>query len=52
MRMPRLRRTRAFLAPVGRVLRRVPHPPLHSRRGLFVLFMLITGFGVVGVSAP
>lgn len=48
MRMPRLRRTRAFLAPVGRVLLRVPHPRLHSRRGLFVLFMLLTGFGVVG----
>ncbi|HET9657714.1 MAG TPA: NapC/NirT family cytochrome c [Kineosporiaceae bacterium] len=27
------------------VLRRIPHPPLRSRRGLILLFFLIAGFG-------
>lgn len=44
------RRTRALLAPVGRVLNKIPHPPLHSKRGMFVLVLAVTGFGaVVGV---
>jgi nitrate/TMAO reductase-like tetraheme cytochrome c subunit len=44
------RRTRAFFAPVSRVLGKIPHPPWHSKRGVLVLLLLIGGFGtVVGV---
>jgi nitrate/TMAO reductase-like tetraheme cytochrome c subunit len=43
----RSRRVSAFFAPVGRVLGKVPHPPLRSKRGLFVLFVLVAGFGAV-----
>jgi nitrate/TMAO reductase-like tetraheme cytochrome c subunit len=39
------RRTRAALAPIARLCRRLPHPSLSSRRGLFVLFLLVAGFG-------
>ncbi|MHB1801117.1 MAG: NapC/NirT family cytochrome c, partial [Actinomycetes bacterium] len=40
-----LRRTRRLLEPISRALTRVPHPPLRSSRGLFVLFLLVAGFG-------
>jgi hypothetical protein len=33
------------LARLARAVRRIPHPPLRSRRGLFILFVLIAGFG-------
>jgi nitrate/TMAO reductase-like tetraheme cytochrome c subunit len=33
------------LAWLRRHLPRIPHPPLRSRRGLFVLFMLVAGLG-------
>src|SRR6185503_10411147 len=49
-RVPRFRRVRALfapLAPVGRVLSKIPHPSLKSRRGVFVLFCLVAGFGAV-----
>jgi nitrate/TMAO reductase-like tetraheme cytochrome c subunit len=39
------RRARKVLAPVVRVWDRVPHPPLHSKRGLLLLVLLIGGFG-------
>ena len=46
----RFRRTRALFAPAGRVLGKIPHPPWHSKRGIFVLVLLVSGFGaVVGV---
>jgi nitrate/TMAO reductase-like tetraheme cytochrome c subunit len=40
-------RTRALFAPVGRTLNKVPHPPLRSKRGLFLLFLLVAGFGSI-----
>ena len=43
----RFRRLRALFAPVGRVLARIPHPPWRSKRGLFVLFLLVAGFSTV-----
>jgi nitrate/TMAO reductase-like tetraheme cytochrome c subunit len=46
----RFRRVRALfapLAPVGRVLSKIPHPSLKSRRGIFVLSLLIAGIGAV-----
>ena len=43
----RFRRARAAFAPVGRVLAKIPHPPLRSKRGLLVLALLISGFGLV-----
>jgi nitrate/TMAO reductase-like tetraheme cytochrome c subunit len=43
----RLRRLRAFSALTVRVLRKIPHPPLRSKRGLFVMFALVAGFGAV-----
>jgi len=43
----RFRHVRALFAPLGRVLARVPHPPWRSKRGIFVLFLLIAGFGSV-----
>lgn len=43
----RLRRVRALFAPLGRVLSKIPHPPWRSRRGVFVLFLLVAGFGSV-----
>ncbi len=50
----RFRRTRAVLAPVGtlfapvgRLLAKIPHPPWHSKRGIFVLFCLVAGSGLV-----
>lgn len=36
---------RPRLAWLGRSVPRVPRPPLRSRRGLFVLFMLVAGLG-------
>jgi nitrate/TMAO reductase-like tetraheme cytochrome c subunit len=45
VRARRFRRTRRLFGPVGRVLGRLPHPPLRSKRGLLMLFLLITGFG-------
>ena len=46
----RFRRTRALFAPVGRVLAKIPHPPWRSKRGIFILFCLVSGSGlVVGV---
>ncbi len=30
---------------IGRALRRIPHPPLSSRRGLFTLFILVAALG-------
>ncbi|HYO19209.1 MAG TPA: NapC/NirT family cytochrome c, partial [Dermatophilaceae bacterium] len=42
-----LRRTRALFAPVGRALDKVPHPPLRSKRGLLLLFLLVAGFGSI-----
>ena len=44
---PRFRQVRAALALAHRVLRKIPHPPLRSKRGLFVLFALVAGFGAV-----
>jgi nitrate/TMAO reductase-like tetraheme cytochrome c subunit len=35
------------LARIRRLVPRIPHPPLRSRRGLFVLFMLVAGLGSV-----
>jgi len=43
----RFRRTRAVFAPAGRVLARIPHPPWRSKRGLFVLLLLVAGFSTV-----
>jgi nitrate/TMAO reductase-like tetraheme cytochrome c subunit len=43
----RFRRTRRAFAPAGRVLAKIPHPPLRSKRGLFVLVLLIAGFGTI-----
>ncbi len=46
----RFRRTRTLFAPVGRLLAKIPHPPWRSKRGIFVLFCLVSGSGlVVGV---
>src|SRR5450631_2499896 len=41
----RFRHVRAFFAPVGRVLHKIPHPPWRSKRGIFLLFVLFGGFG-------
>ncbi len=30
---------------IARALRRIPHPPLSSRRGLFIVFILVAAFG-------
>src|SRR5450759_2262972 len=43
----RRRRVRGFFAPVGHVLAKIPHPPLRSKRGLFLLFLLVAGFGSI-----
>jgi nitrate/TMAO reductase-like tetraheme cytochrome c subunit len=43
----RFRQVRAVFAPVGRVLGKIPHPPWRSKRGIFVLFLLVAGFGSV-----
>ena len=43
----RFRHVRAFFAPVGRVLHKIPHPPWRSKRGIFLLFVLFAGFGAV-----
>ena len=37
--------TRRRFARTRRLLGRIPHPPLRSRRGMFVLFVLIAGTG-------
>lgn len=42
-----VRRVGRVRGAVRRVLRLVPHPPLRSKRGLFVLFLLVAGFGSV-----
>ena len=42
----RFRHVRALFAPAGRVLRKIPHPPWRSKRGIFVLFVLAAGFGL------
>src|ERR1019366_5180429 len=44
---PQSRPPRPFSAPAGRVLAKTPPPPLRSKRGLFVLFVLVAGFGAV-----
>jgi nitrate/TMAO reductase-like tetraheme cytochrome c subunit len=41
----RFRRVRALFAPVVRVLRKIPHPPWRSKRGILLLFILFGGFG-------
>jgi len=41
------RHVRALFAPLGRVLAKIPHPPWRSKRGIFVLFLLVAGFGSV-----
>ncbi len=41
------RRTRAAFAPLGRVLAKIPHPPWRSKRGIFVLSLLVAGAGLV-----
>jgi nitrate/TMAO reductase-like tetraheme cytochrome c subunit len=41
----RFRHVRAMFAPLGRVLAKIPHPPLRSKRGIFLLFVLVAGFG-------
>jgi nitrate/TMAO reductase-like tetraheme cytochrome c subunit len=33
------------------VLRKIPHPPWRSKRGILVLFVLVAGFGAVGAMA-
>jgi nitrate/TMAO reductase-like tetraheme cytochrome c subunit len=43
----RLRHVRAAVAPVRRVLHKIPHPPWRSKRGIFLLFVLFGGFGAV-----
>jgi nitrate/TMAO reductase-like tetraheme cytochrome c subunit len=43
----RFRHVRGLFAPLGRVLAKIPHPPWRSKRGVFVLFLLIAGFGSV-----
>ena len=43
----RFRRVGAFVAPVRRVLHKIPHPPWRSKRGIFLLFVLFGGFGAV-----
>jgi nitrate/TMAO reductase-like tetraheme cytochrome c subunit len=43
------RRTRAVFGPAVRVLAKIPHPPLHSKRGILVIFVLFAGFGAVAV---
>ena len=40
------RRTRALFRPLGWVLNKIPHPPLRSKRGIFILVVLIGGFGM------
>lgn len=44
----RFRRTRAFFGPLTRTLGKIPHPPWRSKRGIFVLFVLVAGFGAAG----
>jgi nitrate/TMAO reductase-like tetraheme cytochrome c subunit len=41
------RRTRRAFAPLGRVLAKIPHPPWRSKRGMFVLALLVGGFGAI-----
>jgi nitrate/TMAO reductase-like tetraheme cytochrome c subunit len=41
----RFRRTRALFSPVGHLLGKIPHPPLRSGRGVFLLCILVGGFG-------
>ena len=43
----RFRRVAALVAPVRRVLHKIPHPPWRSKRGIFLLFVLFGGFGAV-----
>lgn len=44
----RFRHLRALFAPAARVLSKIPHPPWRSKRGIFLLFVLVAGFGAVG----
>lgn len=37
--------TPKFIGGVVALLRRIPHPPLRSKRGMFVFFLLVAGFG-------
>ncbi len=46
----RLGRGHRLLGRVGRVVCRLPHPSLHSKRGLFVLFLLMGGFGSLAMA--
>jgi len=39
---------RALFAPAAWVLSKVPHPPWGSKRGIFLLFVLVAGFGAAG----
>jgi nitrate/TMAO reductase-like tetraheme cytochrome c subunit len=41
------RHVRALFAPLGRLLAKIPHPPWRSKRGIFVLVLLVGGFGAV-----
>jgi len=43
----RFRHVRAAFAPLTRVLAKIPHPPWRSKRGIFVLFLLFSGFGAI-----
>ncbi len=44
------RRTRTLFSPLTRLLSKIPHPPWGSKRGIFVLIILLGGFGTaVGV---
>lgn len=40
-------RVHKILGPIGRSLGRIPHPTIRSKGGLFVLFILVAGFGAV-----
>ena len=50
-RRPRRRRRRRgdrrVRRPARRPARRIPHPPLRSKRGLFIVILLVAGFGSV-----
>ena len=51
----RRRGIRGVLGRLRAPFQRIPHPPLRSRRGLFIILLLVAGFGsamtVVGVTA-
>lgn len=43
----RFRRISALYAPVGRGLDKIPHPPMKSKRGVLLGFLLVAGFGSI-----